>query len=312
MPNAIEVHDLSKDYAGEQALKGVGFTVAEGSLYGIIGADGAGKTTLLKILTTLLKPDNGAATVLGNDSRTALSPIRAAIGYMPQRFSLYEDLSVMENINFFADLFGVREHARRERVDRLLDFSRLAPFRNRRARNLSGGMKQKLALSCALVHTPRLLVLDEPTTGVDPVSRREFWAILRDLHAQGITIVVSTPYMSEAEYCSELLLLHRGRALQHGTPAEMIERCPIRTYRISSDRAALNVPQDKSDLGELGRVYAVAGALHAAVPRGSTTDPQHILARIRTLAPESERIEQVEPSIEDLFFHYLTAEGSES
>lgn len=312
MPYAIEAHDLSKDYAGEHALQGVSFSVAEGSLYGIIGADGAGKTTLLKILTTLLTPDRGAATVLGHDSRTSLAPIRSAIGYMPQRFSLYEDLSVMENINFFADLFGVRGDERRERVDRLLEFSRLAPFRNRRSRNLSGGMKQKLALSCALVHTPRLLILDEPTTGVDPVSRREFWAILRDLHEQGITIVVSTPYMSEAEYCSELLLLHRGHALQHGAPSEMIERCPIRTYRISSDNAALNIPQSRSNLGQLGRVYAVAGALHVAVPQDSAVDPQRILERIRSLAPESERIEQMQPSIEDLFFHYLTAEGSES
>ncbi|MBD3239845.1 MAG: ATP-binding cassette domain-containing protein [Chitinivibrionales bacterium] len=312
MPHAIDAHELSKNYAGEHALKDVSFTVVEGSLYGIIGADGAGKTTLLKIATTLLPPDKGSATVLGHDIGRALSPIRAAIGYMPQRFSLYEDLSVIENIHFFADLFGVRGDERRRRVERLLEFSRLAPFRKRRARDLSGGMKQKLALSCALVHTPRLLILDEPTTGVDPVSRREFWAILRELHDQGITIVVSTPYMSEAEYCSELLLLHRGRVLQYGTPSAMVERCPIRTYRISSERAALNVPQSKADLGPLGRVYAVAGALHVAVPRGSSVEQQRILEHVKSLAPEAAHIDPVQPTIEDLFFHYLTEEGGAS
>lgn len=306
MDHALEARNLSKNYTGEHALKGVSVTVPAGSLFGIIGADGAGKTTLLKTIATLLTPDSGDATLLGYDIASRFRDVRSRIGYMPQRFSLYEDLTVIENMTFFADLFGVAGHQRRERTERLLSFSRLGPFRDRRARNLSGGMKQKLALSCALIHTPQLLILDEPTTGVDPLSRQEFWSILRDLHQDGITIIVSTPYMTEAAYCTDLMLLHEGTVLRTGNPASLVAECPITTLRIYSTEYALNVAHAQRDLGPFGAVYPVSGALHVALPRGASYSPDAVLARVRELEPRAEHVEPIEASVEDLFFHYLT------
>jgi ABC-2 type transport system ATP-binding protein len=226
MEYCVQAVDLAKNYAGEHALRGATLNVPKGSLFGLIGADGAGKTTFLRILATLLDADNGTARVLSHDVKTGMAAIRGAIGYMPQRFSLYEDLTVEENMAFFADIFCVPAEDRGGRMDRLLRFSRLSPFKARRAGALSGGMKQKLALSCALIHTPELLVLDEPTTGVDPLSRREFWSILRELKAQGVSILVSTPYLDEAEYCGRVALFHRGRVLASGAPKELMESGP--------------------------------------------------------------------------------------
>ena len=185
MEPSVVVSNLSKNYAGEHALAGISFAAPRGCLFGMVGADGAGKTTLLRILTTLCNFDNGEVTVLMKDVVKDYLDLRKRIGYMPQKFSLYQDLTVRENLLFFADIFGVGKTERKERMDRLLSFSRLGPFQNRRSRDLSGGMKQKLALSCTLVHTPEILFLDEPTTGVDPVSRKEFWEILFDLKKQG-------------------------------------------------------------------------------------------------------------------------------
>jgi ABC-2 type transport system ATP-binding protein len=222
MQYAVETSSLNKNYGAVPALLGLDLRVKPGLLFGIIGADGAGKSTLLQILSTLLLPDSGKAAVLGTDIMADPASIRSRIGYMPQKFSHYEDLTVRENMRFFADIFGLRKDEYAQHISRLLQFSRLAPFENRRAGQLSGGMKQKLALSCALIHKPELLILDEPTTGVDPVSRKEFWTILRELNAEGITILVSTPYLEESEYCHDLILMHEGRILLQGAPATLL------------------------------------------------------------------------------------------
>src|SRR4051812_36299229 len=201
MDPAVSIRGLSKDHAGERALRGLSLDVPDPSLFGIIGADGAGKSTLMNILATLADPDSGTARILGRDLAEEFPSIRSDIGYMPQRFSLYQDLSVLENLDFFADIFGIAGQAKRDRMRELLAFAGLAEFTGRRAGQLSGGMKQKLALACTLVHRPRLLLLDEPTVGVDPVARRDFWTMLKALRRDGVTLMVSTPYMDEAALC---------------------------------------------------------------------------------------------------------------
>jgi ABC-2 type transport system ATP-binding protein len=307
--SAILATDIYKKYDTVEALRGVSCDVPEGALFGLIGADGAGKTTLLRILVTLLQPDRGSATILGKNTVTEFAAVRAIVGYMPQRFSLYSDLSVKENLLFFADVFGVPAAERAARMERLLSFSRLTPFVNRRASQLSGGMKQKLALSCALIHTPRLLILDEPTTGVDPVSRKEFWDILFDLRRQGITILVSTPYMDEATLCDSLLLLHRGSVLRQGTPAALLAAYPLTLYRIASSTCSVTVRQGTPLPDGVKLMYPAAGAVHAAVRSGIITSAQ-ILSHVRKYVPEAETIEEASPSIEDLFFFLLSAEGT--
>ncbi|MBN1129581.1 MAG: ABC transporter ATP-binding protein, partial [Chitinispirillaceae bacterium] len=262
---AIEAGNLFKKFGDVASLRGVSLAVSEGSLAGLIGADGAGKTTLLRILVTLVAADKGSASVLGHDTVTAMRAIRSGIGYMPQRFSLYQDLSVRENLQFFADVFGIPPAKLDGRMKTLLAFSRLDGFKNRRAGHLSGGMKQKLALSCALIHTPRLLILDEPTTGVDPVSRREFWDILFDLKRQGITILLSTPYMDEATLCDTLFLLHQGRVMRSGTPDDLIAGYPYVLYKVTGATGGIAVPLSTPLPGGVALMYPSAGALHVAV-----------------------------------------------
>ncbi|MDQ2665518.1 MAG: ABC transporter ATP-binding protein [Gemmatimonadota bacterium] len=216
MSQAVEVRSLTKRFGDVVALDDISFDVGEGELFGLVGPDGAGKTTLFRILTTLLVPDAGSATVLGSDVVRDLWTIRSRVGYMPGGFSLYPDLSVAENLEFFAAVFGTTVEKGRELIAPI--YRQLEPFRDRRAEALSGGMKQKLALSCALVHRPDILLLDEPTTGVDAVSRREFWDQLATLKASGLTIVVSTPYMDEAMRCDRIALIHGGRILDIDAP----------------------------------------------------------------------------------------------
>ncbi len=217
--NTIEVHQLEKSYRSVRALKEISFSVQEGELFGLIGPDGAGKTTLFRILTTLLLPDAGQAIVHGSDVVKEYRKIRSQVGYMPGRFSLYQDMTVEENLRFFASVFGTTV---KENYDLIKDiYVQIEPFKDRRAGALSGGMKQKLALSCALIHKPTVLFLDEPTTGVDLVSRREFWGMLRNLKQQGITILVSTPYMDEAVLCDRIALMQEGQFLQITTPAQL-------------------------------------------------------------------------------------------
>ena len=230
--NAIEISDFTKRYGTTKAVNGISLSVRQGELFGLMGPDGAGKTTTMRAVCTLLVPDEGTITVRGLDASRDLTRIRALLGYMPQRFSLYQDLSVEQNLRFFAELFRVRPDQRREREEQLYRFSRLGEFRKRKAGALSGGMKQKLALSCALVHTPEVLVLDEPTTGVDPVSRHEFWDILRSIQKQGTTIFVSTAYLEEADNCDRVALMHSGRVVVPGTPSEVRDSFRHPLYRL--------------------------------------------------------------------------------
>src|SRR5215210_6522211 len=219
MQTAIEFHNVVKRYGKVDALRGVSFTVNKGEMFGLIGPDGAGKTTSIRALCGLIHTDEGAIRVLGQDPIKQHRRITASVGYLSQRFSLYGDLSIDENIAFFAEIHGVNDfHARR---DRLLEMTQLTKFRDRLADQLSGGMKQKLALACTLVHEPQVIVLDEPTTGVDPVSRREFWKLLSQFLAQGITILMSTPYLDEAERCSRIALLHEGKVLALDQPMRL-------------------------------------------------------------------------------------------
>ena len=211
------MEDLRHSYGRVTAVDGLSLRVAAGELFALVGPDGAGKTTTIRILCGILRPDSGTVSVFGHDLRLEPGWIKANVGYFSQRFTLYGDLTVDENIEFFARIHGVQSF--RERREQLLAFTRLEPFRRRLADRLSGGMKQKLALACTLIHSPRLVLLDEPTTGVDPVSRREFWLILSDLLAQGITILMSTPYLDEAERATRVGLVHDGRLLAVGTPA---------------------------------------------------------------------------------------------
>ena len=220
---AIEVSHITKRYGSIRALDDVSFEVKEGEIFGLIGPDGAGKTSLFRILTTLMDPDDGNASVDELDVQSQWREIRCRVGYMPGKFSLYQDLSVEENLEFFASLFGVRVKDNYELIAPI--YRQIEPFKARRAGKLSGGMKQKLALSCALVHSPRVLFLDEPTTGVDSVSRGEFWEMLHSLKARGISILVSTPYMDEAGLCDRVALIDKGRILGVDTPASIVEQC---------------------------------------------------------------------------------------
>jgi ABC-type multidrug transport system ATPase subunit len=232
--NAVIVKNLLKVYGkGKTAVDNVSFSVKPGEIFGLIGPDGAGKTSIFRVLTTLLLPDGGSATVDGLDVVKDYKQIRSRVGYMPGRFSLYQDLSVEENLNFFATVFGTTVEANYHLIKDIYD--QLEPFKKRRAGKLSGGMKQKLALCCALIHKPVVLFLDEPTTGVDPVSRKEFWEMLKQLKTQNITIVVSTPYMDEANRCDEIALIQSGKLLSVDTPGNIVKSYPEQLYAVKAN-----------------------------------------------------------------------------
>jgi len=235
--NAITVEGISKRYPGQKdklALNKISFNVPQGSLYGIIGPDGAGKTTLLRILSSVMLQSSGKASVLGFDTRRKAEEIRKLIGYMPQEFSQYPDLNLIENLNFFANIQGVSKAQKQERIEKMLTLTNLSSFRQRAAGNLSGGMKKKLALSCAMVHNPRVLILDEPTTGVDPVSRAEFWSLLSTIVKDGVTVLISTPYMDEAERCSMVGILYDGQILKEGTPEALTDQLPFNIIEVKA------------------------------------------------------------------------------
>lgn len=229
----IELKGISKSYKDVEALKEVTLKVKRGELFGLIGPDGAGKTTLMRILMTLLVPDSGSATMDGLDIVNDFKKIRQIVGYMPGRFSLYQDLTVEENLNFFATVFGTTVQENYELIRDI--YYQIEPFKTRRAGKLSGGMKQKLALSCALIHKPKILVLDEPTTGVDAVSRKEFWEMLKRLQEKDITILVSTPYMDEADLCDRVALIQKGEILDVDSPKNITEKFPRKIIRVRTD-----------------------------------------------------------------------------
>lgn len=234
----IRTEHLTVDFPGVRAVDGVNLEIQEGEIFGLVGPDGAGKTTMIRVLATILQPSAGRAFVWGHDVFAEPRSVRGTIGYMSQRFNLYGDLSVVENLRFFAELYRIPRHVQVERMEQLIHFARLEAFRNRRAEFLSGGMKQKLALACTLIHEPRLLLLDEPTTGVDPVSRREFWAILSELHRRGVTLLISTPYMDESERCSRVAFMTGGRIAVVGRPAAMKSEFGAETVELVAKPAA--------------------------------------------------------------------------
>ena len=293
---AIEAVDIHRSYDGSMALEGLSLEVAAGTICGLIGPDGAGKTTLMRILCGLLHPDGGSARILGHDCATDIRSVKEAIGYMPQRFSLYTDLSVSENIRFFADMFAVPADERLRIEKRLMEFSRLGPFSDRRAGKLSGGMKQKLALSCTLIHTPKVLLLDEPTTGVDPVSRQEFWEILRSLRGDGLALLVSTPYMDEAALCDDVVLMYGGRTIERGAPSDLVGRYPRRLMAIRGEKVAevLGLLREKGP--EEMSVHRFGDHLRFSLE----DERQESLVR-EAVSGMDVRLERVDPGIEDVF-----------
>ena len=285
---AISVNNICLKYDSVEALKNMSFEVERGELFGLIGPDGAGKTSLFRILTTLLLADSGTATVDGLDAVRDYRQIRTRVGYMPGRFSLYQDLSVEENLNFFAAVFNTTIEENYCLIEDI--YRQIEPFKNRRAGQLSGGMKQKLALSCALIHKPSVLFLDEPTTGVDPVSRKEFWGMLKKLKQQGITILVSTPYMDEAALCDRVALIQKGEILQIDTPENITASYPRPLYAVESDDnyLLLNELRQNSDVRS---AYIFGDTIHV------TFNEQ--------LRINNEQFKKIQPSIEDCFIELL-------
>jgi ABC-type multidrug transport system ATPase subunit len=307
---AIVVERLSKRFGSTVALDALSFAIAQSELFGFVGPDGGGKTTLFRILATLIRPDAGRATVLGEDVVSGLWRLRPRIGYMPGRFSLYPDLSVLENLRFFASVFGTSIEREREHIDPI--YRQLEPFNDRRAAALSGGMKQKLALCCALVHRPELLLLDEPTTGVDAVSRREFWDLLAGLKAAGMTIAVSTPYMDEANRCDRVALVERGRLLAIDRPsviAASFDR-PLFAVHAGSGADRYRILLALRGYGRAHSVYPFGETLHYTDTRPAEPDETVSRDVQRYLADHGSpvvRIERTAPTVEDVFIARMGA-----
>lgn len=296
MKNMIDIQGLTKRYGKLTALDKVSLSVPEGSIFGLIGPDGAGKTTLYQILTTLLTPDEGSAAVAGLDVVRDYRKLRTQIGYMPERFSLYPDLTVNENLHFFASLFGVNINDNFDLIAPI--FGQLQKFPNRRAGDLSGGMKQKLALGCALIHRPKVLLLDEPTTGVDAVSRREFWEMLATLKEKGITLLVSTSYMDEAEQCERIALINKGKVLDQDTPARLVDGLDKNLYNASSKEMypLLNMLRT---LPQVRECYTFGATLH--IVTDNDFNPDNAVSELRRRGLEDARIWPAKGNIEDLF-----------
>lgn len=299
-PNAIEIAGLTKRYGSLTAVDHITFEVRRGELFSLIGPDGAGKTTLFRLLTTLLDPDEGRATVDGLDIVTQYREIRKRVGYMPGRFSLYPDLSVAENLEFFAALFGVKVEANYDLIAPI--YRQIEPFRKRRAGKLSGGMKQKLALCCALIHRPSVLFLDEPTTGVDAVSRGEFWDMLFDLKRQGISILVSTPYMDEACRCDRIALCDNGHLLGIDTPAGIVAQFDELLYALSgSDMYGLLLEARRAD--GVKECYPFGASHHLVVAEGF--DAGAFERQLRQRGFKAVTVEPVQAGIEDVFMKLM-------
>jgi ABC-2 type transport system ATP-binding protein len=302
---AIEARHLTFRYGSEVALDDVGLTVEQGEIFGIVGPDGAGKTTLIRIFCGLLDPAEGTSSVLGFDTTGQKREINKSIGYLSQQFSLYGDLTVSENIDFFADIHLVKKY--KERKQRLLEFTRLAPFAGRLADRLSGGMKQKLALACTLIHTPRIIFLDEPTTGVDPVSRREFWSILNDLLATGLTIVMSTPYLDEAERCGRVALMNRGRIMVCDTPKSIRLSLEMKFMQVhcSPLREASSLSRE---IRGVASVQLFGDNVHIGYDR-DLTDPYTIADELSMLGVTVKGMRDIMPSLEDAFISMISEGG---
>jgi ABC-2 type transport system ATP-binding protein len=304
----ISVRGLTKKYHDVTAVDSFDLDVPQGSVHGLLGPDGAGKTSLIRALAGTISFQSGEVRICDMDLRKETEHVRPLIGYMPQRFALYEDLTVDENLEFFADLYGVSRAARLERLPRLVQFTRLLGHNKKLGRQLSGGMKQKLALCTVLVHRPRVLLLDEPSTGVDPVSRREFWDIILELKSEGVTILVSTPYMDEAEKCDMLTMMYKGRRLIRGTPAELRQGFPYKLLTISTPRtvqafeALQGLPDTMTVVIHGESVHAIVVDVDAAI--------EPIKARMRSAEVPLLGISPGEPGLEDVFVHELFRAGA--
>ncbi len=293
---AVSVHDVKKSYGKTEVLQGLSFDVSKGELFGVIGPDGAGKTTLFRILTSLMNFDTGEARVDGLDVIKDYKEIRTRIGYMPGKFSLYQDLTVEENLTFFASLFKTTIQENYSLIEDI--YKQIEPFKNRRAGKLSGGMKQKLALCCALINKPSALFLDEPTTGVDPVSRKEFWQMLHRLKKQEITILVSTPYMDEATLCDRIALMREGLFLKIDTPSNIVEQFEEILYAVSADQMS-RLLTELRNMNEVERCYAFGDVHHVVIKK------EHEASNLEFFLKEQGhtniRISPIKATIEDCF-----------
>ncbi len=299
----INASQLSRSFRKVAALCKIDLDIRRGEIFGLVGPDGAGKTTMLRLLAAVMKPTSGRVTVAGYDTVKDAEAIRTHVGYMPQKFSLYGDLSVQENLQFYADIFGVYGAERQRRFEQVLSFAHMSDIPERRAKQLSGGMQKKLGLACTLIHRPDVLLLDEPTTGVDPVSRREFWDLLTELHIQGTTIVVSTPYMDEAERCNRIGLLFKGQLIECGTPGEIKAMVKGQVVEFHPDQleAARALLDRKPGVLEV-QVYGTL--LHVFVEDASAVWP-----RLQTILSEGaiqfDNVRLIHPRMEEAFISLI-------
>ncbi len=302
---AIRTQKLTKSFGHNVAVDGLNLEVQKGELFGLVGPDGAGKTTIMRLLAAIMEPTSGDAWVAGYSVLTEGESIKEKIGYMSQRFGLYEDLTVIENMTFYADLYGVPQGERPQRTERLLGFSNLSPFKDRLSGKLSGGMKQKLGLACALIHTPDVLLLDEPTNGVDPVSRRDFWKILYDLLKEKITVFVSTAYLDEAERCTRIGLIHKGNILMVNEPSTIRESLEKPMIEVSSPKA--RVARDVVSAVEgVDSVSIYGERLHIGMKERMVADK--ILAALKAHSVKVEGYREIVPSLEDVFMELVKKE----
>jgi len=295
----VSVRNVSMSYGRVRALDGVSLEVEGGTVFGIIGPDGAGKTTLFRIMTTLLLPDAGEVRVCGCDVRKDFMEIRRMIGYMPGHFSLYQDLTVEENLSLFAAVFNTTIQENYHLVAEI--YSQLEPFRKRRAGKLSGGMKQKLALCCAMIHKPRVLFLDEPTTGVDPVSRKEFWQMLARLKAQGITIVVSTPYMDEASKCDVISLMKDGRFFRTDMPEAIVKGFGKRMYELDVQGSIVRALDDVASVQGVESCSPFGDRIHIVSP---SLGREELSGRLSAIGYDTSSLREAEPTVEDCFIEF--------
>ncbi len=295
---AIKTINLSKAFEGNVAVDSLNLEVRRGELFGLVGPDGAGKTTIMRLLSAILRPTSGEAWIAGHSILSEEEQIKEKIGYMSQRFGLYEDLTVIENIDFYADLYGVAHSERAERYERLLGFSNLTPFKKRLAGNLSGGMKQKLGLSCALVHTPEVLFLDEPTGGVDPVSRRDFWRILYDLLKEQVTIFISTAYLDEAERCTRIALIHKGKVLVTDDPLSVKKSLSVPMVEIPTENTRSVSDFLKTVEGVIS-INTYGDRLHVAIQNREVAAA--IMEQLKSKGFSVAGKREIIPSLEDVF-----------
>ena len=302
--NIIEIQELTKSFPGVLAVDHLSFSVRRGEIFGMVGPDGAGKTTTMRMLAGVLAPDSGRITITGFDMKTSAESAKHKLSYMPQRFGLYEELTVDENIRFYARIFGVKPAERDGSSARLLAAAGMSEFKSRQAGKLSGGMKQKLGLVCALIHTPEVILLDEPTNGVDPVSRRDFWRILYSLLDHGVTIMVTTAYLDEAERCNRIALMHEGRMLFCDTPARLKQNLPGTVLSIITSQ-----PRKISELlarhDGVSSIMVVGDGLHLVVKQA-----EKMISELKEMMTDAglpfESIERVSPSVEDIFIEAVT------